>query len=106
MTESPPAHLLARRAHPAPSVFVREFEGELVLLDMKSGDYFALNDVGHEFWTHLAAGCSVGAAAEHLVARYDVQLVELCQDLCELFDALEARNLLVVELEDSGLEKT
>lgn len=79
----------------APHVFTREFDGELVILDLDAGDYFGLDRVGKALWEGLVAGTSMHAIVSELAARYEVEPGRLEQDLTTLRDELVAKGFLV-----------
>jgi hypothetical protein len=79
----------------SPSVHTRTFDGELVLLDLEGGDYFALDEIGAKFWAGVAAGKTLDAVAEEIAAEYDVSFVQAATDLAALRDELLARRLLI-----------
>jgi hypothetical protein len=47
---------------------------ELVLLDLRSGRYFTLNDVGSRIWTLLASGTTLRSIIEAIRSEYDVTI--------------------------------
>lgn len=83
------------RAALASEVQVRTFDGELIVLDSKSGDYFAVNEVGADFLKALEEGCSVEECARRLHDSYAVAWMQLCSDLLELARELLSRRLIV-----------
>src|SRR6185436_14400718 len=58
-----------------------------VLLDLRSGKYFALNPVGSLVWQAIAAGASRGTAVERPAER-------LCRDADALLAELQVKGLL------------
>ncbi len=83
------------RATLAPSVSVRTFGAELIVLDAASGNYFALNEVGSEFVGALQEGKSVEECARLLHERFDVAWPDLCSDLLQLSSELLSRSLII-----------
>ncbi len=79
---------------PAGDVHVRDFDGELVVLDLAKGDYFGLNEVGAKLWSGLVAGQSPAEVADALFADYDVTRERLLADLVALTGELLARGLI------------
>jgi Coenzyme PQQ synthesis protein D (PqqD) len=77
-----------------PTVFAREFEGELVLLDVKNGEYFGLSGVGRELWDGLAKGESPAAVSRRLADRYDCPPATLAADIESLTQELQKRGLI------------
>jgi hypothetical protein len=68
--------------------------GEAVVLNVDSGRYFGLNEVGTRFWQGLEQGHSLDQITERLSGEYEVEGPELQRDLAELIAALKERNLL------------
>jgi hypothetical protein len=85
---------LAGRAAAADEVHYRQFDDELVLLDLSGGHYFALNSVGARMWHSLVAGKSPAEVAVELAGEYDVALEQLTRDCVALADELVERGLL------------
>jgi hypothetical protein len=62
----------AHRVCIADHVVARPVLGEMVLLDLASEQYFALNDVGARMWDLFSAGQTVAAVAASLGEEYEV----------------------------------
>ena len=88
-----------KRVKPSADVHVREFDGELVLLDLRGGDYFGLDAIGKALWVGLLEGLSVHEVALRLVEEYDVTIDVLERDLQALHDKMMARGLIAYDLE-------
>ena len=69
-------------------------DGQAVVLNLESGRYFGLNEVGTLFWQGLEQGQSLVQITDGLLERYDVERAELQQDLADLVIALKQRKLL------------
>ena len=85
----------------APDVLFSEVQGEAVLLNVKTGIYFGLNQVGTNVWTSLKKSITSGALQEQLVEQYDAS-PEQWTDLVALIIDLQGRGL--VEVDASGPE--
>jgi hypothetical protein len=72
-----------------------ELEGETVLLDTLSGQYFRLNSTGTLVWTLLERACSIDELAEQFSAEVEVDAGELRRDLTELLESLQEQQLVV-----------
>lgn len=69
--------------------------GGTVLLDLRSGKYFALNSVGSLLWQVVVAGSSRDAVLERLAAHFpDVPAERLEYDADALLSQLQAKGLL------------
>jgi len=78
------------------TVLSTELHDEGVLLNLETGEYFGLDEVGMEMWKVLRANGDVGAARAALLEQYDVAEDVLAKDLDELIAKLAERKLLVV----------
>jgi hypothetical protein len=75
-------------------VHVREFDNELVILDLAKGDYFGVNELGAKLWQGLEKGKSCAEIATELVADYEVSEARLVADLVSMTDDFIARGLV------------
>ncbi len=78
------------------NVLFRELEGESVILDLDSEQYFGLDEVGTRMWQLITEADSIGATIDELVAEYDVEAEVLREDLSELIDTLVDKGLLSI----------
>ena len=74
-----------------------ELDGEAVLLNVVSGVYFGLNDVGAEIWRRLAAGVTCSELVDELFEIYDVERGRLRSDIEALLDELLAADLVRID---------
>ena len=77
-------------------VLVRELQGESVLLNLNSGSYFGLDEVGTSMWAALTTSPSIQAACEKLLAEYEVEPEQLRTDLRGLIAKLAEAGLIHV----------
>ena len=70
------------------SAMAREVDGELVILDVPSGRFFALNDVGRLIWDRLESDCSHDQLVDAVMAGYAVDRDEASRDVAELMAQL------------------
>ena len=75
-------------------VVFQVLDGQAVVLNLDSGRYFGLNEVGTVFWQGLEQGRSLEQITENLLERYEVDRDVLERDLAELMTDLKQRNLL------------
>jgi hypothetical protein len=69
-------------------------DGEVVLLDLKRGVYYALDPVGSRFWGLLEDGLDLDAVRASMLAEYDVSAEQLSRDLEVLLEDLSGRGLI------------
>jgi hypothetical protein len=81
---------------PAPDVCSRVLDGDAVLLDLNTGTYFGLNEVGSRFWELLGQqGRRLGDIKRSLLEEFDVDEPTLSRDLEELLHTLDEKRLVV-----------
>jgi hypothetical protein len=86
---------LTTRVSLAPTALVRKLDDESVLLDLRSEQYYGLDEVGTRMLDALCTAGSAEAAASQLVGEYDVAPEVIRNDLRELADKLVERGLLL-----------
>jgi hypothetical protein len=80
----------------APDVCSRILDGDAVLLDLATGTYFGLDEVGARFWELLGeGGMRLGDIKNKLLDEYEVDEETLVKDLDELVATLETKGLIV-----------
>lgn len=84
-----PETILSRTANVAYEVVA----GETMLVDLNTGIYFSLNEVGTLFWERLDGQQTIAEHAAALAARYDVAVQRVTQDLVRLADKLVTEKL-------------
>lgn len=72
-----------------------EVGGEGVLLNMQSGDYFGLNEVGLSFWEKVDNRSTLGEILEKMLEEYEVEMSVLKRDLVDLASEMLAKGLLL-----------
>jgi hypothetical protein len=86
----------------SPDVVFRDLEGEAVILDLASGTYFGLNEVGTRVWQLVDEGRDAAQIVDALAAEYDADRVTIEQDVARLLDDLSARRLIEWAGSDPG----
>jgi hypothetical protein len=86
---------LTDRIAAAPHVTATPLPGELVLLQLETGHYYGLDEIGARAWTFLVTdGLSVGDAAIRITSEFDTDLPQAQDDLLNLVASLEAAKLV------------
>ena len=65
-----------------------ELQDESVILDVQSGTYYGLNDVGASIWAMVQEPTLVSTIQATILAEYDVPPEECHQDVLELLNQL------------------
>ena len=81
------------------TVFAQEVDGEMVLLDMNSENYFGLDEVGTSIWQAMQERESLQEVLGTLLEAYDVEEEVLEKDLLHFIDRLEESGLITVSQE-------
>jgi hypothetical protein len=76
-------------------VLAAHLEGEAVLLNMETKDYFRLNATAACVWKGLERGMDREALVNELCSRFDVQPGDASEALDQLLGELEQRRLIV-----------
>lgn len=78
------------------NAIARMIDDEMVILDMESGDYFALNETGVRMWNAITAGESIDAAVAAITKEFSgATESEIEADLEALVAELRAAGLVV-----------
>jgi hypothetical protein len=85
------------RVNLSDNVLFQEIEGECVLLDMASEQYFGLDDVGTRIWRLLSENPDTTSALTELQKIYEVDEETLRADLVKLITELSSKGLVNVE---------
>ncbi|MBI2818954.1 MAG: PqqD family protein [Acidobacteria bacterium] len=75
-------------------VVFRELDGEAVLLNLASGIYFGLNEVGTRIWTLLGQDGALQRVFDAMKQQYDVVPERLEKDLLELVEQMYSKGLV------------
>lgn len=81
------------------SLIERRIDGEAILLDIKSGVYYDLKDVGVFIWEILSGGSTAGKIAAAVAESFDVDAETALADTLELLKDLESEGLIVRDAE-------
>ncbi|HET7221134.1 MAG TPA: PqqD family protein [Vicinamibacterales bacterium] len=84
----------------SPDVVFRNLDGEAVLLDLGSGTYFGLNEVGTRIWQMIESGHDTPAIVDAIAAEYAADPATIAVDVARLLDELQSRRLLVTDRAD------
>ncbi|MBV6396742.1 MAG: hypothetical protein HFACDABA_02342 [Anaerolineales bacterium] len=78
-------------------ILFNQVANEMVLLNLATGKYFSLDDVGTRMWNRIIEhDGDLGRAHQALLREYQVEARQLEQDLIELADKLIGGGLLQV----------
>ena len=78
----------------ADTVFAQEVDGEMVLLDMNSENYFGLDSVGSDIWQAMQEKESLKEVLALLLTQYEVEEARLKEDLFHFTGKLQESGLI------------
>jgi hypothetical protein len=84
-----------------PSVVSEVIDGELVVMNLATGNYFSSSGTGAELWACLEGGMSADGLAATLVARHAISAECAAADVAAFLERLRAESL-VRECSDGG----
>ena len=79
------------------TVFAQEVDGEMVLLDMESENYFGLDEVGTAIWQAMQEKETLQEVLEALLEQYEVEAEVLERDLSDFVTKLLESGLVEVK---------
>ena len=85
------------RLTPPSDVCSRQFEDAQVVLDLRGGDYFGLDDVAGCIWDQLVKGHSAQEVAHDLCSEYEVDYARVLDDVIGFARILVEKGLMVVD---------
>jgi hypothetical protein len=92
-----------RRFRVPEHINVRRFDEEWVVLDLKEGKYFGLDELGGAIWQQMTAGKTPVEIVETILSTYQASREEIAKDVLRLLDDLLAAGLIEsVESAENG----
>ena len=79
------------------SVFAQEVDGEMVLLDMNSENYFGLDEVGTTIWQAMQEKEMLQDVYDAMIEQYEVAPDVLENDLLEFAEKLRESGLIEIK---------
>lgn len=82
-------------------VLIQELDGESVILELDSENYYGLDDIGTRMWQLLCDAGTIQEAFDTLLLEFDVEPQLLQRDLQDLISQLAAKGLLQLDSDHS-----
>jgi len=82
-------------------VVFRDLAGEAVILNLATGTYFGLDEVGTRIWYVLAEHGSKDKVIEVLLGEYKVEEEQLRHDVDQLIQQLSDKGLVTTDAEQT-----
>ena len=77
-------------------VLIQELQGESVLLNVNTENYYGLDEVGTRMWAVLSEAPSIADAIDALLEEYEVERATLETDVNDLLAELLKKKLIEV----------
>ena len=75
----------------------QELDGEMVILDMKSGQYFGIDAIGSVIWQMLEQKIPPAIIIEKLQDGYDVDAEVCSQQVLDFLEDLKKNNIIPID---------
>jgi hypothetical protein len=85
----------SRQVIKAPDVLLQDLEGEAVLLNLRNGQYYGLDENSYHMYKALTSSLSIQAAYEALSQEYEIEPGQLRSDLDGFLAHLLENGLLI-----------
>lgn len=72
----------------------RDVNGELVALNVKSGEYFVFNEIGRLVWLAMAEGKTAAETLKQILDEYDVEEQDAVSDVRKFVGGLLEKSLV------------
>jgi hypothetical protein len=79
----------------APDIVAQCFEGEAVIVDLRTNRIFHLNETAGRIWQLLESGCTFADVKAALLDEYQALPSQLDEDLSGLLAAMKRERLIV-----------
>jgi len=86
----------------SPNVIHETIEGEVILIDLKTGTYYSLREAGAAIWEAIDRGAGLDAIEDALERRYEGSSDEIREAARRLVDELEREGLVRAEEADGS----
>jgi hypothetical protein len=87
--------------HLTPRTISNDLQGESIILQLETGNYFGLEGVGNFIWNCLQSPRTVAEIRDAILNEYEVEASRSFTDLMNLLQDLAARQLIEVVNEPS-----
>jgi Coenzyme PQQ synthesis protein D (PqqD) len=74
-----------------------DLSGDVVILHLKEGIYYELNETGARIWELIQQPCYLGTVLDTLLAEYEADAQQCEADLLALVEDMVARGLIEVK---------
>jgi hypothetical protein len=87
---------LKSRVCRAQSPLTTEVEGEVVMLDISSGNYFNLDNIGADIWNRISDPIEIDKLCVDLRGQYDADIAVIQRDVLDVLNRMMEARLVTV----------
>ena len=80
-------------------VFASEIDNEVVMMNIQTGKYYGLDEIGSRIWELMKQKIKVKDLIKKLLEEYDVSEQECEKDVLELLMELQSNDLVILNNE-------
>jgi hypothetical protein len=80
-----------------PDVILENFDDEIVIVNLESGNYYSIDAIGAEIWTMLQRGATVAEIAVQLSRKYDATIQIIEKAVMEFIRGILSERLIVTD---------
>jgi hypothetical protein len=84
----------------SPQVVHETIDGETVIIDMETGNYYSLQHIGADIWNLIDQGAQLQQILEGIQQQYTGNTDDIIQGVNQLLDQLQEENLILLETDD------
>jgi hypothetical protein len=77
-------------------LLVAPVHDETVMMDVESGHYYGLDDIGSEIWQRLETPCQFDKLVDGLVADFDADRTEIAEDVRKLLSIMAEHKVVTL----------
>jgi DNA-directed RNA polymerase delta subunit len=85
------------RLNHAADLLASEIDGEIVMMDVESGNYLNFDAVATDIWNRIGAGIRFDDLCAAIAGAYDADSATITRDVAEFVNDLITRGLVRVE---------
>lgn len=83
----------------SPDIVSDTIDGEVVIVDLKSGDYYSLLNTATDIWDKIQQGLSIGQMLAYLESNYESASVDINDSTYSFLEQLQGKELIVIDSE-------
>ncbi len=83
-------------------VIGKVLDGEAIVINLATGSYYAMPDVGAVIWEAIEEQCSLHEIADRVSARYDVSAERAAADMLEFAERLLQEGVVALTSDTAG----